>query len=149
MRRIETISRWPICAVVAIGLLGQLFGCGTLLYPERRGQTSGRIDAGVAILDGIGLLFFLVPGMIAYAIDFSTGSIYLPGGHRSHVPSGGVKVVHVDPARLNDETIREILVREAGVPAGIDLTRAEVFTLSHDEISARLYNAKSTGYSAL
>ncbi len=25
------------------------------------------------------LLFFLIPGIIAYAVDFSTGCIYLPG----------------------------------------------------------------------
>lgn len=35
-------------------------GCGMLLHPERQGQTGGRIDPAVAILDGIGLLFFLV-----------------------------------------------------------------------------------------
>ena len=38
--------------------------CGTILYPERRGQPAGKIDVGVAVLDGIGLLVFLVPGVI-------------------------------------------------------------------------------------
>lgn len=60
-----------------------LSGCGTLLYPERKGQTGGRIDPSVAILDGLGLLLFLIPGLIAFAVDFSNGTIYLPGGRRA------------------------------------------------------------------
>ncbi len=72
---------------IALGLLvalgAQALGCGTILYPERRGQTSGRIDPSVAILDGIGLLLFLIPGLVAFAVDFGTGAIYLPGGRRS------------------------------------------------------------------
>jgi hypothetical protein len=52
--------------------------CGTLLYPERHGQSHGRIDPGVAILDGVGLLLFVVPGLVAFGVDFATGAIYLP-----------------------------------------------------------------------
>ena len=63
-----------ICAVFTM----QLMGCGTLMYPERRGQRGGSMDAGVAILDGIGLLFGIIPGVIAFAVDFSNGTIYLP-----------------------------------------------------------------------
>src|SRR5262245_1704793 len=37
-----------------------LASCGTVLYPERRGQPAGRLDVGVVALDGIGLLLFLV-----------------------------------------------------------------------------------------
>ena len=64
-----------ICTVLIV----QLMGCGTILYPERKGQKSGKIDAGVAILDGIGVLFFIIPGIIAFAVDFYNGTIYLPG----------------------------------------------------------------------
>ncbi len=53
-------------------------GCGTLLYPERRGQPSGQLDWGIVMLDGIGLILFFVPGVIAFAVDFATGAIYLP-----------------------------------------------------------------------
>lgn len=55
-------------------------GCGVLLYPERQGQEGGKIDPVVAILDGVGLLLYLVPGLVAFAIDFHQGTIYLPGG---------------------------------------------------------------------
>jgi hypothetical protein len=81
---------------VCIVLIAQLIGCGTLMYPERRGQRGGRIDAGVAILDGIGLLFFIIPGLIAYAIDFSTGTIYLPGTTGS-LDIKDIKQVKFDP----------------------------------------------------
>src|SRR5689334_24627976 len=52
--------------------------CGTLLYPERRGQPRGVIDPGVLLLDAVGLIFFVVPGLVAFAVDFSTGAIYYP-----------------------------------------------------------------------
>ncbi|MDP5291340.1 hypothetical protein Q9290_03400 [Oceanimonas sp. CHS3-5] len=75
---------------LALALAGvittQLAACGTIFYPERKGQKSGRIDPVVAIADGVGLLFFLVPGVIAFAVDFSNGTIYLPGGRAEHQP---------------------------------------------------------------
>lgn len=54
-------------------------GCGTLLYPERRGQTKGDLDPAIVALDCVGLLFFVIPGVAALIIDFQTGAIYKPG----------------------------------------------------------------------
>ena len=42
------------------------------------GKEAEALDAGVAVLDGIGLLFGIIPGVIAFAVDFSNGTIYLP-----------------------------------------------------------------------
>lgn len=72
-------------ALALLFALGVQLGCGTLIYPERRGQRSGRIDPSIAILDGIGVLLFIVPGLVAFAVDFGTGAIYLPGGRRAEV----------------------------------------------------------------
>ncbi|MDB4952604.1 MAG: hypothetical protein JWO36_173 [Myxococcales bacterium] len=58
----------------ALGL--QVAGCGTLLYPERRGQTGGHVDTGVAIMDGFWCLFLIVPGVVAFIVDFGNGAIY-------------------------------------------------------------------------
>ena len=67
---------------ILVGLiLFQTASCGFILYPERKGQTQGRIDPGVAILDAILLLPGVIPGVIAFAVDFVTGAIYLPKGH--------------------------------------------------------------------
>ena len=59
-------------------LILPLTGCGTLMFQQRHGQSPGKIDANVVLLDGIGLIFFIVPGLVAFAIDFSSGAIYLP-----------------------------------------------------------------------
>ncbi|WP_050986112.1 hypothetical protein [Schlesneria paludicola] len=59
--------------------VGSLSGCGTLLYSERVGRPhTHHIDWKVAAMDGLGLLLFFVPGVIAFVVDFSTGAIYLP-----------------------------------------------------------------------
>ncbi|NNL57519.1 MAG: polyribonucleotide nucleotidyltransferase [Pseudomonadales bacterium] len=67
-------------AVLCVVLLVNLAACGTILYPERRGQAQGQLDTGVVILDALGLLLFFVPGVIAFAVDFANGTIYLPQG---------------------------------------------------------------------
>jgi hypothetical protein len=67
-------------AVVAVSA-GACFasGCGTVFYPERRyAPHSNQIDWKIAALDGLGLLLFFVPGVVAFAVDFVTGAIYLP-----------------------------------------------------------------------
>jgi uncharacterized protein YceK len=40
-----------VCLALIIALMIHLAGCGTIIYPERRGQTGGHIDTGIAILD--------------------------------------------------------------------------------------------------
>jgi hypothetical protein len=65
-----------LCASIALQL-----GCGTILYPDRRGQTSGHIDTGVAVMDGLWCLVFIIPGVIAFIVDFGNGAIY-EGGRR-------------------------------------------------------------------
>lgn len=59
-------------------VLVAMAGCGTILHPERRGQEAGPLDWNVVALDAVGLLFFFVPGVIAFAVDFNNGTIYLP-----------------------------------------------------------------------
>jgi hypothetical protein len=68
-----------ITACLALGL--QATGCGTLLYPQRRGQTGGHVDTGVVVMDGLWCLVFIVPGVIAFIVDFSNGTVYEGGGH--------------------------------------------------------------------
>ena len=99
---------------VCVVLVVQLAGCGTLLYPERRGQRAGRIDVGVAVLDGIGLLFFIIPGIIAYAVDFSNGTIYLPSTALGSLDYRNIKQVHFDPKHYTTETIESIIQEETG-----------------------------------
>jgi hypothetical protein len=72
--------------IVAIVML-QLTGCGTILYPERKGQKGGTIDSGIVVLDAVGLLIFVIPGVIAFIVDANNGTIYLPGGGKPPLAS--------------------------------------------------------------
>lgn len=125
-------------------------GCGTILYPERRGQPAGRIDWGVVALDAVGLLFFFVPGVIAFAVDFSTGAIYLPPGRysayrapRSHDPE--LARIAVPPEQLTREHIEQVVSDHTLQPVRLQrdtyesrpLTNVSEFWATHDELSVR------------
>jgi hypothetical protein len=75
-------SMRALSVVLATALGLQAAGCGTILYPERRGRSSGHVDAGVAVMDGFWCLAFIVPGVVAFIVDFGNGAIYAPE-HRS------------------------------------------------------------------
>lgn len=106
-----------VCSSV-VGLMTT--GCGTILYPERRGQPKGRLDWGVAVLDGLCLLLFFVPGVIAFAVDFATGAIYLPpepysGPLGFRAPgSRRLTVRHVPPDELSDERMMAVASAHVG-----------------------------------
>ncbi|HWV09447.1 MAG TPA: polyribonucleotide nucleotidyltransferase [Pseudomonas sp.] len=94
-----------IGGVVAATLITQLTACGTIFFPDRRGQIEGKIDPVVAALNAIGILFYVIPGLIAFGVDFATGAIYLPGGQTAQVDPQELKNVvdadgKVDPAKL-------------------------------------------------
>ena len=72
---LSRLAGWGIQSGVACCTVG----CGTLLHSERCGRLHrGRIDWAVVALDGLGLILFFIPGVIAFVVDFSTGAIYLP-----------------------------------------------------------------------
>ena len=114
-----------VCAVLIV----QLVGCGTIMYPERKGQKAGKIDAGVAILDGIGLLFFLIPGIIAFAVDFNNGTIYLPGTSRGSLELKDMKQVRFDPKNSNLADIERIIKDETGYALQLDQSHVSVVKL--------------------
>ncbi|SDM58975.1 hypothetical protein SAMN05192555_11555 [Franzmannia pantelleriensis] len=108
------VRRWLVrLAVVATALA--LAGCGTLLHPERKGQASGDIDPRIALANGVGLLFFIIPGVVAYAVDFSNGTIYLPSGHTQ---------AQVDSVSFEEEldiaTLELMLAEHLGKPVELD-----------------------------
>lgn len=92
--------------------------CGTLLHPERVGQPRcGRIDPGIAILDGVGLLLFVVPGAVAFAVDFFTGAIFIPPGYAgANAPPGPIQqtTVYVDPEDLTRERVEQVVASQTG-----------------------------------
>ena len=117
MNILGAIRPWGrIAGTLTVGGALFLTSCGTLLYPERRGQPAGRLDVGVVVLDRLGLLVFLVPGIIAVAVDFSTGAIYLPPKYAMLAPGPGAELrkVQVDPAELTPERLEAIVREQTG-----------------------------------
>ena len=93
-------------------------GCGTILYPERRGQRTGVLDTGVVVLDALGLLLFFIPGVIAFAVDFSTGAIYLPLGNETPLSMKGrprsFQTISLAPSQLSRPQIAEAVSLHTG-----------------------------------
>ena len=108
-----------------LGIAGTLglgsSGCGTLLYPERIGQPPGPLDWKVVALDTLGLLLFVVPGVIAFAVDFYNGTIYLPYGYHygNAGPSDREKqlvAVKVPRNELSRQRVEETVAGHLGRP---------------------------------
>jgi len=88
-------------------------GCGTILYPERRGQPAGMLDWKVVALDAVGLILFFVPGVIAFAVDFSNGTIYLPpdyqGLNQTDRQAASLVKVQAPDKRMTVATLEKIV----------------------------------------
>lgn len=104
--------RW--LASFAATLLLAHTACGTLFYPERHGRRSGRVDPAILLLDGALLFFFVIPGLVAFAIDFYTGGIYMSDGR------GRAVRIDVNPAELDEARLEAILSAHAGRPIALD-----------------------------
>ena len=129
-----------LACVFLIGSLGLQTACGTLFYPERRGQERGKIDPTVAILNGLGLLLFLVPGIIAFAVDFHTGAIYLPPDDEWSAGDGdrGTRVVHMDPDQITPESLAAVIEQHTGKQVTLTEQDIEVMRLGQGDLSKHL-----------
>ena len=89
-----------------------------------------------SLLDGAGLLLFVIPGLFAFAVDFVTGAIYLPEGGRSRTLDafGEVRSIPFDPLRTDQHGVAELVARETGVE--VDLTRGRSWKLAETEPGA-------------
>ncbi len=126
-----------LSTVIIVFFLFQIVSCGTILYPERRGQAHGQIDPAVAILDAAGLLLFIIPGVIAFAVDFATGAIYLPSGKKKASlsnESNGLKVIHVNTDKLTKQHIEEIVRKHINQPVNLTLNNVQVIKLDEPEL---------------
>ena len=134
-----------ICVLVSVTLITQMIGCGTILYPERRGQRTGQVDIGIAFLDALWLLVFIVPGLVAFAVDFGTGAIYLPG-RRASAETGEMLVFWMNPNELNEKTIREVVMRQTGCQE-LELSKAKIYPLDRSEnVQMKLAEIAKSGY---
>ena len=125
-----------IGGALAVTLFTQLSACGTLFFPDRRGQIEGKIDPVVAALDAIGILFYVIPGLIAFGIDFATGAIYLaPGEHYSVAPEKLQDAISADGS-IDKQKLKEIIARETGRTLPLDDPRLIQHSGSLEQLAA-------------
>lgn len=105
------LSRIIISALIFTVLINT--SCGTVFYPERKGQINGSIDPKVAAGNALALLFFIIPGVIAFAVDFSNGTIYLPGTSADieDLNSSKLKTVKAEK-KIDNEYLEEVIKTE-------------------------------------
>lgn len=74
------------------------------------------MDWTVVGMDSIGLFFFFIPGVIAFAIDYGNGSLFLPPEHASFdgqpIPETSYKQVSLGEGRPTEEAIEAALLQE-------------------------------------
>ncbi|MBM7061435.1 polyribonucleotide nucleotidyltransferase [Pseudomonas sp. UL073] len=109
-----------IGSVVTVTLVTQLTACGTLFFPDRRGQIEGKIDPVVAALDAIGILFYVIPGLIAFGIDFATGAIYLPDGETAQVDPVDLQQTIGADGQVDKQQLKALIERETGRSLPLD-----------------------------
>lgn len=143
----KNVSRRVSRAGLVALLLVSLVGCGTILYPERSGQGRGRLDATVVLLDGAGCFLFLVPGLIAFAVDFATGAIYLPHGARSDLDEVLGDEIGAHPSSAELAEIVAFVERETGIP--IDARALEVVRAREGEDVALHLRELNAGIAAV
>ncbi|MDD4870848.1 MAG: polyribonucleotide nucleotidyltransferase [Kiritimatiellae bacterium] len=121
--------------LLLVALVGCMTSCGTIIYPERRGQKTGHLDGVVVLLDGIGCLFFILPGVAAFIVDFQTGAIYLPPGHSRTLDTSGNNFVKVSVNRrdLNRRGIERVVSSYMGRPINISDERMQVNQVKSSE----------------
>jgi len=107
------------------GTMLWIASCGTIIHPERVGQPrTGRLDLSIVLLDGLGLFFFFIPGVVAFVVDFATGAIFLPPGYGDAGDPKQWRVVKIPKDEMTRERIEEVVSKEVGRP--VDLGDDEV-----------------------
>jgi len=134
--RFRRTKRRLLASLLAATLMLQSVSCGTLLHPERQGLRSGRLDPAIVVLDGIGLLFFFVPGAIAFAVDFATGAIYLPPDEFGYLPPGTVTPqqltrVETGNTSLDRRQVESIVRERTGKSVDLDAPAVRVVELNN------------------
>jgi len=103
-----------IGGVLVAALLTQMTACGSIFFPDRRGQIDGKVDPVVIGLYAIGLLFYIIPGLIAFGVDFATGAIYLPGGSTAQINPAKLQPAIKADGSIDNSKLQAILESELG-----------------------------------
>ena len=106
----KTIS----CALAASFVFAAT-GCGTLFRSERIGKASSdRIDPAIMILDCCGLLFGVIPGVVALVLDFNNKTIYFSAREAGIMPGTTDNMVAIQVEDMSEESIAAALSEALG-----------------------------------
>ncbi|MFO1387590.1 hypothetical protein [Cellvibrio sp.] len=128
---VKLANRLMVLGLSSVMLL-ELTACGTVFYPERKGTKSGSIDPIVAVADAIGLLFFFIPGVIAFAVDFTNGTIYLPHGKHASLTPEELKSVSVN-GKIDKQALSALVSKKANLAVNINPADLQVKALNSTE----------------
>lgn len=111
-----------IGGALIVTFVAQLTACGSIFYPDRRGQIqgSGRMDPAIVVLDAIGLLFYIIPGVIAFGVDFATGAIYLPEGKQAQIDPQKLQPAVRTDGSVDNSKLQAIIQTELGRSLPLD-----------------------------
>lgn len=133
MRTKTRFLKW-LAVFVLVFMILQTVSCGTILYPNRRGAShSPDLDPKVVIMDAAGLVFFIIPGLVAYIVDFYTGAIYLGPGEKAwgqHSEPENLATATRYVTSLDKSTLEEILSQHLG--RKIDLAEENLMVFADD-----------------
>ncbi len=128
--------------IVFFAILLQTAACGTILYPERRGQKHGQIDPAVVALDGICLIFFIIPGVVAFVVDFTTGAIYLPRGKKfvdGFQNDEELLLTNIDITTIEKNSIEQIISEKTGKDIDLDTGDYKTFKIADSEFTEKYF----------
>lgn len=138
-------NRRTMITTLTTGAIALLSGCGTILYPDRSYQKKrGSLDPAIVILDGIGLFFFIVPGLVAFAVDFTTGAIYFPAEHEPGDKERTIFDPYKSETKLDQREIERVVALKTGKQVNLlrddvrvmELQSLDQFWLAYTQLSA-------------
>ena len=129
-------SRRIITTSLMAATASLLSSCGTFIYPTRVNQKEhGGLDPAIVILDGIGLFFFIIPGLIAFAVDFGTDAIYFPKGKDANDKEETIfdewKAEASNASAINQKMIEQFIAEKTGYTIRLDQETVLVKSLAH------------------
>ena len=77
-------------------------------------------------LDSIGLIFFILPGLIAFGVDVYSGTIYMQDKHAS-LEWQKIENVKIDPKNINEQTIAAAIKESSGIAINFKDPRLKIY----------------------
>lgn len=111
----------------------QITACGSIFYPDRRGQIDGKIDPLIAGLDAVGLLFYIVPGAVALGVDFTTGAIYFPKNRYTVLPDK-LQDLRGAAGQINRYQLQVLIEQETGQHISLTDPQIQISTANTQQL---------------